>query len=168
MLAMARSVLQAMLWLAALHCLPAIAQTPTPSVVGIWRVVSVETRELASGKIARPFVDRPTGTFVFSPGGRMLGMQYATDRKAPATANATEAERAALLSSMSAYSGTYRVEGAKLIITIEDSSIQSWNGTKRVINFETDGKRLTGTSEPFKGLITGQDVVAVITWERLE
>jgi len=52
---------------------------------------------------------------------------------------------------MSAYSGTYRVEGAKLIITIEDSSIQSWNGTKRVINFETDGKRLTGTSEPFKG-----------------
>ena len=152
---MARSLLQAMLWLAALHCLSAIAQTPPPSVVGMWRVVSVETQELASGKIARPFGDRPTGTFVFSPGGRMLGMQYATDRKAPAT-------------SMSAYSGTYRVEGAKLIITIEDSSIQSWNGTKRVINFETDGKRLIGTSEPFRSLITGQDVVAVITWERLE
>ncbi len=98
----------------------------------------------------------------------MVGMQYATDRKAPATSNATEAERAALLSSMSAYSGTYRVEGTKLIITIEDSSIQSWNGTRRTINIDSDGKKLIGTSEPFKSLITGQDVVAVISWERLE
>jgi hypothetical protein len=69
---------------------------------------------------------------------------------------------------MSAYSGHYRVEGKKLVITIEDSSIQSWNGTTRVINIELKGGKLTGTSEPFKSLITGADVVAVIGWERLE
>jgi hypothetical protein len=69
---------------------------------------------------------------------------------------------------MSAYSGRYRVEGKKLLISIEESSIQSWNGTTRVINVEFDGKKLTGTSEPFKSLISGADVVAVIAWDRLE
>ncbi len=95
-------------------------------------------------------------------------MQFATDRKAPVTPNPTEAERAALWTSMSAYSGTYRLEGNKLIVLIENSSIQSWNGTKRIINIETDGKKLIGTSEPFKSLVTGLDVVAAVRWERLE
>lgn len=147
---------------------PAFAQVAPASLVGVWRVTSVETREIASGKVVRPFGDRPTGTFMFTAGGRMMGMQYATDRKPPQTSNASEAERAALLSSMSAYSGTYRLDGAKLVISIEDSSIQSWNGTKRTINIEVDGRSLTGTSDPFKSLITGQEVVAVIRWERIE
>ena len=98
----------------------------------------------------------------------MVGMQYAENRQAPATSSATDAERAALFSSMSAYSGRYRVEGRKLVIAIEDSSIQSWNGTTRVLNIEIDGNRLRGTSEPFRSLVSGADVVAVVTWERLE
>ncbi len=69
---------------------------------------------------------------------------------------------------MSAYSGTYRVEGKRLVMAIEDSSIQSWNGSKRTINIDIEGAKLTGTSEPFGSLVTGLDVVAVIAWERLE
>jgi len=69
---------------------------------------------------------------------------------------------------MSAYSGTYRVEGKQLIITVEDSSIQSWNGSLRLLNIDIEGSRLTGTSEPFKSLVNGLDVVGIVTWERLE
>ena len=69
---------------------------------------------------------------------------------------------------MSAYSGTYRVEGKQLVMAIEDSSIQSWNGSKRTISIDIEGTKLTGTSEPFVSLVTGLDVVAVIAWERLE
>ena len=146
----------------------ALAQGSSPSISGVWKVTAVETREVLSGKVVRPFGDMPSGTFIFTPGGQMVGMQYAGNRKAPTSSNPTDAERAALHSSMSAYSGRYRVEGKRLLITIEDSSIQSWNGTTRVINVEFDGRKLTGTSEPFKSLISGADVVAVLTWERLE
>ncbi|MCA2998109.1 MAG: lipocalin-like domain-containing protein [Rhodocyclaceae bacterium] len=145
-----------------------LAQGSSQSIIGVWKVATVETREVVAGKVVKPFGETPSGTFVFTAGGQMIGMQYASNRKAPAAANPTEAERAALHASMSAYSGRYRVEGWKLFITIEESSIQSWNGTVRVINLETDGKRLTGTSEPFKSLITGLDVVAVVIWERIE
>ena|SRR5690348_12203640 len=139
-----------------------------PSIVGVWRVKNVETKELISGKIAQPFGDHPTGTFAFTQGGHMLGMQYGSNRQAPAGPKATETERAALFSSMSAYSGTYRVEGKQLIITVEDSSIQSWNGSLRLLNIDIEGSRLTGTSEPFKSLVNGLDVVGIVTWERLE
>jgi Lipocalin-like domain len=145
-----------------------VAQDAATALVGVWKVTSVETREVLSGKIVRPFGDQPTGTFVFTRGGRMVGMQYASGRKAPAGPNATESERAALLSTMSAYSGTYRVEGKKVIIAVEDSSIQSWNGTNRTLDIDINGSRLTGTSEPFKSLISGLDVVGVITWKKLE
>ena len=69
---------------------------------------------------------------------------------------------------MSAYSGTYRVEGKQLVMAIEDSSIQSWNGSTRTINIDIHGTKLTGTSESFRSLVTGLEVVAVIAWERLE
>jgi hypothetical protein len=161
-------------WLVVALCLAiafpiaARAQAPSATIVGVWKVKSVETREVVSSKAVRPFGDEPTGTFVFTRGGHMVGMQYGSNRKAPASADATQAEKAALMSSMSAYSGTYRVDGSKLVIAIEDSSIQSWNGSKRTINIEIEGNKLTGTSEPFKSLITGLDVVAVVVWERLE
>ena len=146
----------------------ALAQEPSSAVVGVWKVLSVETKEVASGKLVKPFGDQPTGTFIFSRGGRMAGMQFGTNRKAAAGPNATEAERAALFSSMTAYSGTYKVVGKKLIFNIENSSIQSWNGTERTINIEINGTKLTGTSDPFKSLISGLDVVAVVTWEKVE
>jgi Lipocalin-like domain len=54
---------------------------------------------------------------------------------------------------MSAYSGTYRVEGNKLIVSIKNSSIESWNGTDRIPTLEFKGKTVTGTSAPFKSLV---------------
>lgn len=156
--------------LAAFLCLSGMAraQDLAASLPGVWRVTSVQTMEVVSGKVVLPFGERPTGSFIFTPGGRMIGMQYGTDRQPPAGTNATDAEKAALFGSMSAYAGTWRADGKRLLIGIEDSSIQSWNGTQRVINIELDGKKLTGKSNPFKSLMSGLDVVAVITWEKIE
>ena len=144
------------------------AQATAASIVGVWKVVSVETKETGTGKIVRPFGERPTGTFVFTRGGRMAGMQFASNRKPASGPNATEPERAALFSTMTAYSGTYHVEGKRLIISVEDSSVQSWNGSKRTLDIDLNGRRLTGTSEPFKSLITGLDVVGIVTREKAE
>jgi hypothetical protein len=75
------------------------AQDLASTIVGVWRVVSIETKEVATGKVTYPLGDQLTGTFVFTPGGRFSGMVYSANRKAPATANATEAERLALFNS---------------------------------------------------------------------
>jgi hypothetical protein len=144
------------------------ARDAAASVVGVWKVIDVQTVEAVSGKAVRPFGEHPTGTFVFTRGGHMAGMQFAFNRKAAAGPNATETERAALFSSMTACSGTHCVEGNRLIISVDDSSIQSWNGTQRILNIDIDGAPLTGTSEVFRSLITGLDGVGVITWETIE
>jgi hypothetical protein len=91
------------------------------AIIGVWKVVSIETKEVQSGKITHPLGDQLTGTFVFTPGGRFSGMVFSANRKAPAVANATEAERLALFNSLVAYNGVYRTEGDRLIMTIESS-----------------------------------------------
>ena len=89
----------AVFWLALTVPAIALAQSASPSISGVWKVTAVETREVLSGKVVRPFGDQPSGTFIFTPGGQMVGMQYAGNRKAPTSPNPTDAERAALHSS---------------------------------------------------------------------
>jgi len=45
-----------------------LAQT----LVGVWNLVSLETKEVQSGKVSRPMGDQVTGTFVFTKGGTSL------------------------------------------------------------------------------------------------
>jgi hypothetical protein len=144
------------------------AQDIASAIVGVWKVVSIETKEVESGKVTRPLGDQLTGTFVFTRGGRFSGMVFRADRKSPASSNATEAERIALFNSLVAYNGVYRTEGNKLVMTIESSHIQSWNGTDRSLTVEFSGTRLTGRSAPLKAASTGLEVVAENIWERLE
>ena len=84
------------------------AQDLASIIVGVWKAISVETKEVVSGKINRPFGDKPEGTWVFTRGGRTSLMLFHGDRKSPAAANATDAERVALFNSMTAYIGTYQ------------------------------------------------------------
>jgi len=143
------------------------AQDIASAIVGVWKVLSVETKEINSGKAVRPLGD-VMGTFVFSPGGHFSGMVFSANRKGPADPNATEAERVALFNSMVAYNGVYRTEGNKLDLTIDNSHIQSWNGTQRLFTVELAGARLTGRTAPLKAATTGLDVFAEFIWEKLE
>ena len=155
---------------ALLLTLPAMAwgQNLASDIVGVWKVVSIETKEVQSGKITRPLGDQITGTFTFTRGGNFSGMVFRTDRKPPVAPNATDAERVALFNSLVAYNGTYQTEGDKLVMKIESSHIQAWNGTERVLAIQISGRRLTGRSAPLKAASTGLEVVAENVWERLE
>ena len=154
--------------LLALFPLPALAQDLAQTIVGAWKLVSLETKEVQSGKVSRPMGDKVTGAFVFTKGGHFSGIVVRGDRKAPEGPNATEAERVALFNSLVAYHGTYRTDGNKLIMKIENSHIQSWNGTERVLSVEISGTRLTGRSAPLRAASTGLEVVAENVWERIE
>jgi hypothetical protein len=131
------------------------AQDLASTIVGVWKAISVESKEVVSGKINRPFGDKPEGTWVFTRGGRTLFMVFHGDRKSPAAANATDAERVALFNSMTAYIGTYRVDGDKVIVTVDNSAIQSWNGTQRSTTITVSGTQFTSRAAPFKAATTG-------------
>jgi hypothetical protein len=84
-------------------------------IVGVWKLVSWEWEVQATGARLSSMGKNPTGYRVFTPEGRMMQIVTAEGRKAPNT----EKERAALLDSMVAVTGMYRLEGDRIIANID-------------------------------------------------
>jgi len=147
---------------------PAPAQDLASQLVGVWKVTSLVTKEVASGKTVHPFGERVSGYITYSKGGHFMWVYVGADRKAPATANPTDAERLELQKTASFGSGTYKVEGNKFTGRYDTSWHQAWTGTERSVTVAISGKTLTTTTAPFKSSLTGLDVVAIATLEKVE
>ena len=65
-------------------------------------------------------------------------------------------------------SGTYKVEGNKIVTHYDTSWHQIWTGRDISSQTEIKGKTLTLTTDPFKSPFDGKEVVSVTTWERVE
>ena len=135
-------------------------------LVGTWKVVSFETEFQATAARDTILGKNPIGYIVYTADGRVMTLVTAAGLKAATT----DQERAQLWRSMTAWSGTYRVEGNKLIIKIDVSSMPTWVGTERALIFNIDGNRLQTTSEwidaplyPEKGKIR-----TILTYERVK
>jgi hypothetical protein len=112
-------------------------------ILGLWRVVSLETeyqglsaREAVMGK-------NPTGYVMYTPEGRAWSILTGEGREAPKT----DQDRAELFKSMFAYTGMYRVEGDKLITKVDVSWNPAWVGKEQVRSFKIDGDRLQQISD---------------------
>ena len=147
---------------------PAAAQDLASQIAGVWKTASLVTKEVASGKTVHPLGERLSGYFIFAKGGHFAFINVGADRKAPATANPTDAERVELHKTATFGSGIYKVEGNKLITRFDTSWHQAWTGTERSIAVEISGNKLTTTSAPFKSSLTGLDVVSIGVYERVE
>jgi hypothetical protein len=135
-------------------------------VVGIWKIVSWESEFQATGEREPVMGESPTGYIIFTPEGRMMTVITGEGRKQPKT----DQDRADLLKSMFAYTGTYRLEGDKWITKVDVAWNPAWVGTEQVRFFKVDGDRLRvlsawvqSTTRPEKGM--GR---AIITWERVK
>jgi len=146
---------------------PAPAQDLASQLVGVWKFTSQSTKEVATGKMSHPYGEKPTGHVVYTKGGHVAFVLVGDNRKAPAGASTTDAERINLFNTMAAASGTYRVEGNTIIATYAASWNQTWTGISSKRQFEIVGSKLTLTSAPTKDL-AGQDIVFVVTYERVE
>lgn len=133
----------------------------------VWKYTSQSTKEVATGKINHPFGEKPTGHIVYTKGGHVVFVLAGDNRKTPAAAVATDAERINLFNTIAAASGTYKVEGNTIIVTYAASWNQTWTGITQKRQFEIVGNKLTVTSAPTKDL-AGQDIVFVVTYERVE
>ena len=92
----------------------------TLKLVGSWRLVSFQTHVVGEGAPPREFFGaRPFGRLILTPAHTMAAFVSKPDRKPPAS----KAEAAALLSSMIAYTGKFRLEGEKLITTADGNTL---------------------------------------------
>ena len=151
----------------------AMAQEETADVkqkiVGTWQVTSFESLHLESNEIRHPFGKNPIGYIEYSPGGHFVGFASAGNLPKPAGFPYTDAERAAIHKELfNAFSGTYRVEGNKIIQHILASFRPENIGTDSIRYVEVNGNKLTLKSAPIVGNRKGRKIVFTVTYERVE
>lgn len=147
---------------------PLQAQDLASQIVGVWKFTGISNKEVASGKVAHPQGEKPTGLYVFTKGGLIVWSAVGDNRKGPAGSTFTDAERAELFKTSSSGSGTYKVDDDNVSITYDTSWNHVWTGTTQKRKAEIVGKKLTLTSPPIRSPATGLDIVVTSTFERVE
>ena len=107
-------------------------------LVGLWRLVSFRREYQGTGEREYPMGETPTGYILFQPDGRMAVVITGEGRKTPTT----DQDRAGLFKSLVAYTGPYRVDGAKWITTVEVSANPAAVRTEQPRAFEISGDGL--------------------------
>ena len=120
---------------------PAVAQDA--SLIGIWKLVAFENRVDNEPPIFQ-LGAHPTGYINFTREGRVMLVLTGEGRKA----GTGDAERAAPHKTMFAYTGKYLVEGKNLIIAVDVSWNEAWNGTEIRRVFRMEGDKLFVETAP--------------------
>ena len=143
------------------------AQDLQTSIVGVWKLSSITRKDTQSGEVTNSFGERPVGYLVYTKAGRVFAFLVGSDRKPPEKSEPTDNERAELYKSMVGCTGTYKVEGGKIIVRADASWNQSWTGVDRAQAAEVVGNRLTITAT-IKSSRDGREIVTANVWERVE
>jgi hypothetical protein len=145
----------------------AAAQDLASQLVGVWKFTVVAQKYVGNEELTKSWGENPGGMMSFSRGGYFINTMHADGRKAPAGAKPTDAELAELFRTIFFGSGTYKVEGDKVILRYESSSAPSWSGTERRSTMAVSGKILTWTGPEFKDG-AGKAYNNIFKLERLE
>lgn len=137
---------------------------PVAGLVGTWTLVGWHEQDGDGAVLRHPFGEPPRGRLIYTAGGTMMGMLSAADRPPFASHHlerATEAEKAAAASTFVTYSGTYRVDGDRVVHAVDLSLFPNWVGTDLVRLLTLDGDDLTLRTETAK-----DGTCNVLTWRR--
>jgi lipocalin-like protein len=154
--------------------LPAAPQQgpPAKSVVGAWRLISVEGNDRLRSKV----YDRPTGMIIYDTSGHVAVQIAAIGDRKPFTkgvAAATLQEKAAAYDSYIAYYGTYTIDAkaGTIIHHLRDSLTPNNRGRDFVRYFEFQGEDrilLVPAEDGKGGLLSRQGLTYKLLWERIK
>jgi hypothetical protein len=135
----------------------------TESIVGTWALAEVVYEDVATGERWHPLGARPRGTQIATPEGRWIAVVTAEHRALPQS----DADAAAALRSMIAYTGRYRLEGDRVVTRVEAAWQEGWVGTEQVrrMRFADGLLYLEGPPQQHPNL-GGRTVRIIITWRR--
>jgi hypothetical protein len=138
---------------------PSLAQQ---SLVGTYKIISQEV--VVDGTPTYPMGNVPRGYLIITPTRAVLFFT-GENRKFGTSA----ADKAALLDTLVAWSGTYRIEGSKILFSVDSSWTEVFTGRVEVRNFTLSGNRLTLRGEPAPHpRDPSKTSYAVNVWEKVE
>jgi Lipocalin-like domain len=155
------------LWLCAFVGLASAATDIDPT--GVWKVVDYTATDPASGAVQHPFGANPSGSAIYTAKGQM-SVFVAGSHRVPSTGTGAKRaeERAELLDSMYAYTGTYTVKGNAVTIHVESAWQPDWVGTDKTRTLKIDHDILTITTAPMKSPVDGKTYISVTSFRRVE
>ncbi len=106
------------------------------SLVGTYKIVSQDLE--VEGTATQPLGKAPRGYMVLTP-TRLVAFYTGDNRKF----GTSVADKAALFDTVVGWSGTYRIEGGKIIIAVDASWTEVWTGKDQVRTWALSGNRLT-------------------------
>jgi hypothetical protein len=132
-----------------------------PSVVGTYKLVKSDIR--LDGQPIET-LKSPQGYLVITPKVVMLFFA-STERK---RGNTPEA-KAALLDSMAAWAGPYRIEGNKITVSVDTAWNEVWKDTQQTRTLEMQGRQLSLISPPIPSTTQpGKTLVSRTDWEKID
>jgi Lipocalin-like domain len=134
-----------------------------PALVGTWKLLSCFMEDIETGERSAIWGEHPNGYIVLTAEGRWIVVQTAEGTTAPQT----DDDRAAAFRSMLAYSGRYRTDGDKIVITVDISWDESWNGTEQIRQYRLQGDRLHIEAMPqVYSNLGGRVMRGVLVWTK--
>lgn len=137
-------------------------------LLGTWKLKSVVHEVMATSEKVYELGEHPNGYLGYSADGRMCAILTADNRLKPLAANPTDEQRIKLHQTMSAYAGTYTLQGDKVTHHVDISWNENWTGTEQIRFFKLDGNTFTITTPPFKRPQDGREVRSVLVWEKVK
>lgn len=136
---------------------------------GVWKVVDYTATDPTTGMVQHPFGPNPIGSAIYTANGRMSVFVSGSHRMPSTGTGTTRAEeRAQLLDSMYAYTGTYTVKGDTVTIHVESAWQPDWVGTDKVRTLKIDHDFLTITTAPMTSPVDGKTYVSVTRFQKVE
>lgn len=136
---------------------------------GVWKVVDYTATDATSGVVEHPFGPNPIGSAIYTAKGRM-SVFVSGGHRVPSTGTGTKRaeERAQLLDSMYAYTGTYTVKGDAVTIRVESAWQPDWVGTEKVRTLKIDHDILTITTAPMTSPVNGKTYISITSFRKVE
>ncbi len=110
------------------------------SLIGTYKFIKQTV--VLDGVATEPMGKNPSGYLIITP-TRLVMFVTAENRKPGISMQ----EKSALLDSLVAWSGPYRIEGNKMIVKADASWVETWTGKDQVRKWELSGKQLKFSTE---------------------
>jgi len=145
----------------------ALAQDP--EFAGEYQLVSATRKIIDTGQVEETYGKTPKGLAYYGKDGRFLILITYDGRPKPESiAKMTDQQRADLHRTMTAYGGTYSLDGSKLTHHIELAWNEVWAGTTNIRDVQRDGDRIIYTTRPAPFASDGKMSVVTLVWRKIQ
>ena len=135
------------------------------SLIGSWNLVGWY-REGKDGIRLPNGGQNPRGRLTYTEDGYMHAILVSDGRPEMDGGSVSRDNKVRLFETIMAYSGTYRIEGNRIVHSVDLSWNEVWSGTDKIRFFTLEGNRLTVATAPVQDLYDGSTNVYVVEWMR--